>query len=207
MACLIEEDTSRKIVDEGEHRRRPDPVRLRVPDQLEEHRQRVAAAGALDRLVDAAMAERDDAGPELPKLLGAIEGWLKRNKMSAQQLADNNTDPPTFLEIVLARVLTNLQRAFTILAALALVIGIAIWIYSSKPSNPATSRFEVPRSMTTRRSSRRSTMTAADRRSSWMAVLPSSSRICRFRLIRTSFWSIPRTRVAFRAMTTTCALR
>ncbi|PYQ28298.1 MAG: hypothetical protein DMF56_15920 [Acidobacteria bacterium] len=96
---------------------------------------------ALDRLVGAAAAEHVDAGPELQKLLGAVDEWLKRNQMSARQLADNNTNPPTFLEIILTRVLTNLERAFTILAALALVIGVAIWIYRFMPSN--TSNFSI----------------------------------------------------------------
>lgn len=100
---------------------------------------------ALDRLVDAAVAERDEAGPELQKLLGAIEEWLKRNKMSAGQLADNNTNPPTFLEIVLTRVLTDLERAVTILGALVLVIGIAIWIYWSMPSNTSSLSIRGPR--------------------------------------------------------------
>jgi hypothetical protein len=95
---------------------------------------------ALEGLVKAAIANHEDAEPELQKLQGALDEWLKRNQMSAKQLADN-TDSLTFFEIVLTRALTDVERAFTILAALALVIGIAIWIYWSKPSN--TSNFSI----------------------------------------------------------------
>ena len=91
--------------------------------------------GALGRLVDAAIEMDPRGGPELRGLLGAIEDWLKRNQMSTEQLADNNTNPPAAFEIFLERVLGRFDRAFTILAALALAIGIALAIYWLTPSS------------------------------------------------------------------------
>lgn len=96
---------------------------------------------ALKELVDEAIINRTDAGPELQKRFGALNEWLERHKMSAKELADK-TNPLTFFEIALKRPLTKLERALTtiarvlaILAALALVIRIAIGIYWYLPSN------------------------------------------------------------------------
>lgn len=79
---------------------------------------------ALDRLVDAAIAEREDAAPELQALLRSHQTWVAHHPELAAQLVDE-TKPPTFFEIFRFSILVWIVTALLVVFAIGFAAAAA----------------------------------------------------------------------------------
>jgi hypothetical protein len=72
---------------------------------------------ALERLVDAAVAQREDAAPELRALLRSHQTWTEHHRELAAQLGDQ-TKPPTFFEIFRFSIIVGIVAALLVVFAI-----------------------------------------------------------------------------------------